>query len=190
MDDVFQHVGFGFRQRPIRKNKTISVNVELSLEEVLAGKDINAEVSINQHNKKLININIPAGIEHGQQIRYQGMGDNSIAGIPAGDLIVNIFIRPHDKFIRQGSNILYEHKIPVWDALLGSSIKIETLDKRFIDINIPPGTQPDTVLSCRGEGLPDARTKMRGNLMLKIKISIPKLTEKEKNLVESLKNGI
>lgn len=190
MEDMFHHFGFGFRPRNVRKNKTISINVELTLEEVLTGKDINAEVSIDNVNKKLININVPAGIDHGQQIRYQGMGDNSISGIPAGDLIVNIFIRPHSKFQRQGSNVLYEHKISVWDALLGTSLKIETLDKRFIDVNIPAGTQPDTVLSCRGEGLPDTRTRMRGNLMIKIKISVPKINDKEKSIVEQLKNGI
>lgn len=190
MEDVFQHFGFGFRPRNVRKNKTISINVELSLEEVLTGKDINAEVSIDNQNKKIINISIPAGIDHGQQIRYQGMGDNSIPGIPFGDLIVNIFIRPHSKFQRQGSNILYEHKISVWDALIGTSLKIETLDKRFIDVNIPAGTQPDTTLSCRGEGLPDTRTRMRGNLMIKIKVSIPKLNDKDKIIVEKLKNGV
>jgi DnaJ-class molecular chaperone len=191
MDDLFGNFGFGFGQRPMRRNKTLSINVEITLEDVLAGKDINAEIGIPGGRQKVINIQIPPGIEHGQQIRYEGMGDNSIPDVRAGDLIVNVLIRNHATFKREGTSIIIEKQVSVWDALLGTSINIETLDQKTLSINVPAGTQPDTVMSCRGEGLPHMRTRQRGNLLIKIKIVVPKeLTISQKQMIEQIRNGI
>jgi DnaJ-class molecular chaperone len=191
MDDLFGNFGFGFGQRPMRRNKTLSINVEITLEDVLAGKDINAEIGIPGGRQKVINIQIPPGIEHGQQIRYEGMGDNSIPDVRAGDLIVNVLIRNHATFKREGPSLIIEKQVNVWDALLGTSIIIETLDQKTLNINIPAGTQPDTVMSCRGEGLPHMRTRQRGNLLIKIKVVVPKeLTISQKQMIEQIRNGI
>jgi curved DNA-binding protein len=191
MDDLFGNFGFGFGQRPMRRNKTLSINVEITLEDVLAGKDINAEIGIPGGRQKVINIQIPPGIEHGQQIRYEGMGDNSIPDVRAGDLIVNVLIRHHATFKREGTSLVIEKQVSVWDALLGTSINIETLDQKTLSINIPAGTQPDTVMSCRGEGLPHMRTRQRGNLLIKIKVVVPKeLTISQKQMIEQIRNGI
>jgi curved DNA-binding protein len=191
MDDLFGNFGFGFGQRPMRRNKTLSINVEITLEDVLAGKDINAEIGIPGGRQKVINIQIPPGIEHGQQIRYEGMGDNSIPDVRAGDLIVNVLIRNHATFKREGTSLIVEKQVSVWDALLGTSVNIETLDQKTLSINIPAGTQPDTVMSCRGEGLPHMRTRQRGNLLIKIKVVVPKeLTISQKQMIEQIRNGI
>ena len=191
MDDLFGNFGFGFGQRPMRRNKTLSINVEITLEDVLAGKDINAEIGIPGGRQKVINIQIPPGIEHGQQIRYEGMGDNSIPDVRAGDLIVNVLIRNHTTFKREGTSLIVEKQVSVWDALLGTSVNIETLDQKTLSINIPVGTQPDTVMSCRGEGLPHMRTRQRGNLLIKIKVVVPKeLTISQKQMIEQIRNGI
>lgn len=189
MEDIFsQHFGYGFR-RP--KNSSLNVNISITLEDVLTGKEVNAEIGLPNGRKKMINISIPPGIESGQQIRYQGMGDNSIREAPPGDLLVNVFVQNHTRFRREGSNIIYNHKIDVWDAILGSSIRIVTLDNKTIDITIPEGTQPETILNCKNEGLPDVRTKQRGNLLIKVSINIPKkLSEKERTVIQNLKNGI
>jgi curved DNA-binding protein len=188
-DDVFSHFGFNFGHRPQRRNKTLNINVEISLEEVLTGKDLNADVSIPGSPSKTINISIPPGIEHGQQIRYQGMGDHSIPNLQPGDLIVNIFVKNHPVFRREGDSIVQEKTISVWDAILGSNVVIETLDKKNFDITIPPGTQPESMLSCRGEGLPNVRTKIRGNLLIKIKVDIPKnLSQIEIQKIKEVQN--
>jgi curved DNA-binding protein len=190
-DDIFQNFGFGFGSRPQQRNKSFSINVEVSLEEVLTGKEINAEVGVPGGSKKIINISIPAGIEHGQQIKYQGMGDDSIKDLRPGDLIVNLIIRNHPVFHRNGDNILCEKTISAWDAILGTSLHITTLNGKKLEITIPPGTQPDTVLSCRDEGLPNIRSKRRGSLLVRIKINIPQVNDAaQKELVKKLKNGI
>lgn len=191
MDDIFGTFGFGNGFARQRKNKSISINVEVTLQDLMKGKDINAEIKLPSKQKKIINISIPPGIEHGQQIKYQGMGDNTIQGIRAGDLIVNIFLNNNTEFLRDGTNLILERIISVWDAILGTAIDIQTLDNKTLNISIPAGTQPETVLRITGEGLPNMRTKIRGNLMLRIKVNIPQnLQQIEKSLVEKLKNGI
>lgn len=189
INDIFGNFGF-HNQRPMR-NKSLNINIEIDLEEVLTGKEINAEVGIPGRKSKIINISIPPGIESGQQIKYQGMGDDTIRDLRPGDLIVNIFIRPHSVFRREGDNIICEKNISAWDAMLGTNLQIPTLNKRTIDIKIPPGTQPDTVLSCKSEGLINMRSRRRGSLLVKIKVQIPVLIdERQRNLINQIKNGI
>ena len=186
INDLFGNFGFGgFGRQPMRKNKSFNVNVEVTLEDILSGKDINAEISTPGGKNKIINIHIPPGIEHGQQIRYEGMGDNSIPSLRAGDLLVNVIIRPHTDFVREGTSIITEKEISAWDAILGTSLNIETLDKKTLSITIPAGTQPDTVMRITGEGLPQMRTRQRGHLLVKIKVVIPKNLNKEQ--IETVK---
>lgn len=188
-EDIFGN--FGFSQRPMQRNKSLNIGVSISFAEVLSGKELNAEVGIPGGKSKIITISIPPGIEHGQQIRYQGMGDDSIPSVRAGDLIVNVSVAPHHIYRRDGESLIYEHRITAWEAMLGSSIEIETLDKKTLQITIPPGTQPETVLSCRGEGFPHIRSKQRGNLLIKLKVSIPKnFTPEQIQKIQEIKNGI
>lgn len=189
-EDIFQHFNFGFNNRRQARNRSVNVNVELTLEEVLHGKEINAEIAIPGSSEKTITINIPPGIEHGQQIRYQGLGDNSISGVPPGDLFVNVRIRPDSRFRREGQNLIVEKVISVWDALLGTKISIKTLNNKSLEINIPAGTQPDTIMSCKGEGLPGMRNKTRGNLLIRIMVEIPKkLSSLQIEKLKEIKNG-
>jgi len=191
-DDIFGNFGFGggFGRQPMRKNKTLNINIEVTLEDVLKGKDLNAEITIPGGKNKMITIHIPPGIEHGQQIRYEGMGDDSISNLRPGDLIVNVFVKQHATFIRDNSSLILEKEISVWDAVLGTALEITTLDEKTLSITIPPGTQPETVLSCKGEGLPHMRTRQRGNLLLKIKVRVPKnLTTEQLDTIKQLKEG-
>jgi len=138
-EDVFSQFGFGFggRRRQQQRNKTFNINVEVALEEVLTGKDISAEVAVPGGSRKTINISIPPGIQSGQQIRYQGLGDSSIAGVPPGDLIVNVHVRHHPVFRREGINVIVEKRISAWDAMLGVKTRISTLDGKNLEITSP-----------------------------------------------------
>jgi DnaJ-class molecular chaperone len=102
-----------------------------------------------------------------------------------------VLVAQHPLFRREGDSLIFEKAISAWDAMLGTSIDITTLDKKNLSITIPPGTQPETVLSCRGEGLPNVRTRQRGNLLVKIKVSIPKnLSIEQMQKIKVLKDGI
>lgn len=190
INDIFGNFGFGgFGRQPMRRNRSLNITVDITLEDVLTGKDFTAEVSIPGKNK-MINIHIPQGIENGQQIRYDGMGDDSIPNMKPGDLIVNVMVREHNVFKREGTSLIVDKEISVWDALVGTNLEIYTLDNKTLSITIPPGTQPETVLSCRGEGLPNMRSKARGNLLIKIKVAVPKnLSNKQIELINKIKTG-
>jgi len=187
-EDIFNQ--FGFRQ-PLRRNKSLNITVEIFLEDVLTGKIINAEIGLPGGKKKIMSIEIPPGVETGQQIKYQGMGDDSLPNLKPGDLIVNIIVAPHKMFRRDSDSLIYDRHISVWDALLGTEIEITTIDNKNLRVSIPAGTQPETVLSCKGEGLPNIRSKTRGNLLIKIKIEIPRnLNNSQKDLIQKIKNGL
>lgn len=185
INDIFGAFGFG---RPQRRNKSLSILVKIDLEDVLFGRDIDAEIATPYGKKRLVNIHIPAGVEDNQQIKYKGMGDNTLSDVPPGDLIVNIKINPHPVFQRDGDMLMIKKTVGVWDAILGTTLTIQTIDKKILTVNVPAGAQPDTILSCRGEGIPNIRTKQRGNLLIKIQIDIPRnLNQDSLELVKQLK---
>ena len=194
MEDIFGRFGFGsgFGRQPMQKNKTLNITVDITLEDVLSGRDINAEITIPGTGKrKMINIAIPAGIEHGQQIRYEGMGDDAIRELRPGDLIVNVNVQQHRLFRREHSDLVLEKFVSVWDAIIGSSLDIQTLDGKTLTINVPQGTKHGTVLSCRGEGLPIMRSRNRGNLLIMIKVDMPKnLSEAQLDKIRSLRDTL
>lgn len=186
--DIFNNFGFGFNRQQ-RRNKSLSVTVAVNLEDVLTGKDINAEISTPGGKKKLVNINVPPGVENGQQIKYKGMGDHSMPDLPPGDLIVNLKVNAHPTFQREGDMLMIKRTISTWDAILGTNLSIQTIDKRTLTISVPPGTQPETMLSCKGEGMTNIRTRQRGNLLIKILIDIPRNLDQESiKLVKDLRN--
>lgn len=190
-EDIFGNFGpFGFGRQQ-RRNKSLNINIEITLEDVLNGKKLDAEISLPNGSTKLISIEIPPGIDHGQQIKYSGMGDHSLKDAPPGDLIVNVYIRNNTEFQRQGDMLITKKIVSVWDAILGSSIEIKTLDGKTLNITVPPGTQPETMLSCKNEGLPNMRSRKRGNLMIKIQIDIPRnLNEVQLKQIKNIRDGI
>jgi curved DNA-binding protein len=180
--------GFQFRSSP--RNANVTAVVDISLEEVLNGKTIDAEVGFKNGGKKLVSINIPPGVDDGIQIRYPGMGDHSVSKLSPGDLIVQIRVRPHSIWKRLGQDIMCDKEISVWDSILGTTLNVNTLDNKTFTVNVPAGTQPDTTLSCKGEGLPHPNTMKRGNLLIRIKVQIPKnLTDSQLNTIQKLKNN-
>lgn len=178
---------FGFRgQAP---NQHVHATVVVELEDVLYGKTIDAEIGFRNGSKKLVSINIPKGIPAGAQIRYPGMGDHSEPRAPAGDLFVKVKINKHHKFERSDSNLIVNHTITAYDAMLGTDIHVGTLDRKTLTVVIKPGTQPGTILSCKGEGLPDPNSGQRGNLLVKINVTIPKkLTTKQIEILNKIRH--
>lgn len=187
-NDIFGG-SFGFGQRQMQRNKTLNITVEVTFKEVLFGKKLDAEISMPGGKSKIINIDIPPGINEGQQIRYQGMGDDSIKTVPPGDLIVNIRLINDTQFRKEGDSLVLEKHISIWDAMLGCKLQIETLEDKTLEITVPAGTQSETILSCRNEGFPNMRTRHRGNMLIKIRVMIPRhLTAEQRDKIEKLKN--
>ncbi len=191
MEDVFRNFGFGgfgnFQQDNRPRNKSLHVELTITLEEAYTGIDKNIQVRY-ANKTKIVNVDIPAGIDHGSTIRYSGLGDDSIPGIPAGDLTVSVFVQRNPRFAREGPNLLTDVTIDCFDAILGTSVKVTTLDNRVLDVTIPPGTQPGTTLGLKNEGMRDQYGNI-GRLYLRISVTVPVNLDSNKiNLVKQLKN--
>ena len=139
-----------------------------------------------------VEVKIPRGVRPGSTVKYSGLGDNFFTSLPRGDLYVKVNIEANAEFGVENIDLHKTIDIDCVRAMIGGTIVVRGLDGKQFDINIPAGTQPETIFSCRGEGLPQMRTKQRGNLLVKIKIDIPKnLSQTQKELIEKIKtNGI
>ena len=136
-----------------------------------------------------VGINIPAGIDDGQVINIPGKGNAGTNGGPAGDLQVQISVRPHPLFERDGYNIWYELPISYAQACLGAEVDIPTLDGRM-SFTIKEGTQPGDILRVRGKGIPYLNGRGTGDLLLKIVVEVPKnLNKEQKKLLQAFESA-
>lgn len=133
-----------------------------------------------------IEINVPSGIEGGEMIRLQGMGE-AVAGGPAGDLYVKVHVQPDARFKKDGPNLVTEISVKLSDALLGASYKIETLESTET-VEIPLGVKHGEMLLVKGKGVPLGPRGKRGDLYVKIRINLPsKLSKSARGLIEKLR---
>ncbi len=112
---------FGRRQR--MRNKDISIQTTIDLEDVMSGKSLIATYRLSNGRQQSVNLELPAGIESNTTIKFAALGDNSIAGVHRGDLMVRIRVAPHRKWHRDGANLHCIEKVSVFDLLLGTKKK-------------------------------------------------------------------
>ena len=127
--------------------------------------------------KRKVSVHIPAGIDNGMRLRMEGYGEAGDFGAANGDLFIEVYVQSHDRFIRSGDNLETTVEISPVQAVLGTSIEIETIDKRHIDLKIPPGIQYNTALKIAGEGM--KRRGKPGDLLVRVKIVTPKSVSSE-----------
>ena len=144
-------------------------------------------------SQKTLEIKIPAGIDDGMRIRSSGNGEPGVNGGPAGDLYIEIRIRPHEIFERDGDDLHCTVPISMTTAALGGEIQVPTLDGKA-SIDIPEGTQPGKQFRLRNRGIKGVRSSIAGDLYCHIEVEIPvKLSEFQrktlKELDESLQKG-
>jgi molecular chaperone DnaJ len=135
-----------------------------------------------------ISVKIPAGIENESSLRLRGEGDAGDTGAASGDLYVTCKILPHEIFSRREKDLLCVATIGFADAALGTTIKVPTIDGKPVEVTVPGGTQPETVLKLKGKGMPSVGSSSRGNQLVKIRIQTPaKLSEEQKELLQRYK---
>ena len=136
--------------------------------------------------KEQVEVNIPAGISSGQQVRIQGYGERGENGGPNGDLYIEIRVRPHKYFIREGNDIYIKVPITSVEATLGTKIDVPTA-YGDVELTIPAGTQPNSKLRLKGYGVKELRSNSKGDQYVEVEVSIPKkLSKEEKELYEKL----
>ena len=133
--------------------------------------------------QKTLEVKIPAGIDNGMRLRHGGQGEPGVNGGPAGDLYVEIHIKQHAVFQRDGDDLHCEMPISFTTAALGGEIEIPTLDGAA-SIRIPAETQSAKVFRLRGKGIRNVRSHAPGDLMVHVIVETPvKLTDRQKELL-------
>jgi molecular chaperone DnaJ len=138
--------------------------------------------------EEALEVTIPPGIDEGMVLRVPGHGlPASEAGGAPGDLFVRVASAPDARFVRDGADLWRAETIGVTDAVLGTSLRVPTLDRQAT-VAVPPGTQPDAVLRLRGKGLPRFGGKGNGDLFIRIAVQIPEHpSAEERALYERLR---
>jgi molecular chaperone DnaJ len=132
-----------------------------------------------------VHVTIPAGIDDGQAFSMSGRGDHGLNGGPAGDLIVNVNVRPDPIFTRRGYDIWCDIPITYAQAVLGDEITVPTIDGK-VKYTVPEGFQPETVVRLRGKGVQRVNARGRGDQYVKIMVEVPKDLNKQQK--EALRN--
>jgi molecular chaperone DnaJ len=141
-----------------------------------------------QMDEELIEIEIPAGVQEGMQLSMRGKGNAGQGGGPAGDLLINIEEKTHEKFSRDGQNVVYDLFLNFADAALGTSVEVPTLTGN-VKVKIPAGTQAGKIFRLKGKGLPSLQQYGKGDQLINVNIWTPKnLTHEETQMMEKMRN--
>jgi molecular chaperone DnaJ len=133
--------------------------------------------------ERTLEVEIPPGIHHGQRIRLSGEGHAGPAGARAGDVYVEVRIRPDERFVREGDDIYTAVELTFTQAALGATLAVPTLDGEE-DLDLPPGTQPGEIVVLRGRGMPVLQGHGRGDQRILVNVLVPRrLTDEQRRLL-------
>lgn len=175
INDIMSQFGFGARQQMRNRDITIGCNVTIS--DVFTGKSVIANYRLANGREQTVEIKIPVGVRQGDKIRYTGMGQHDIEGIPPGDLYVQIQIQDENNFLVDGIDLLTSKRINVLSLITGTTVKVNIPGGSVIELKIKPGTQPDTTMRVTSKGLPN-RSGNPGHLLVKIIGVVPTSLDK------------
>ncbi|HXE81107.1 MAG TPA: J domain-containing protein [Vicinamibacterales bacterium] len=136
-----------------------------------------------QPRTETVTVHVPAGVPDGLRLRIEGKGHAGVQGGPPGDLYVTVNLAPHPRLRREGDDVLLVLPVAVHEAALGARIDVPALEGT-VHVRIPPGSQTGQRLRLRGRGFPSMRDGRRGDLIVEIRVMLPKLLdERSKELL-------
>jgi curved DNA-binding protein len=188
--DLFGRGGYQDMGRMPQKGEDMVYEWPITLEEAALGGE--KKVSLPKGGKvEEIYVKIPPGIPSGKKLRVAGKGAAGRNGGPPGDLYLQISIRNHPIFVREGDDLIVEREIAFSEAVLGTTMEVPTLEG-MKKVKVPPGTQCHTKMRLKGLGVPRFQGSGRGDEYVKVIVKVPKrVGEKTRKLIEELaKEGI
>jgi curved DNA-binding protein len=188
--DLFGQTAYQNMGRRPQKGEDILYELTISLEESALGGE--KQISYRKNGKiEEVSVKIPRGIPSGKKLRLSGKGMEGRNGGPPGDLYLQINVKEHPFFIREGDNLIVDKEINFSDAVMGTTVEVPTLEGKKV-VKVPPGTQSHTKMRLKGIGVPRFQGEGKGDQYVKVIVKVPKrLTEKSRKLVEELaKEGI
>jgi molecular chaperone DnaJ len=140
-----------------------------------------------EDKERTVTVTFPAGIDNGHRLRVSGQGMAGQLGGPPGHLYVDVQVRPHERFERDGVDLITRTMVTFPEAALGTEVEIEMLDGSIHRVEIQPGTQPGAVISAPGLGTPNVSGGASGALHVVVQVAVPKkLSRRAKKLLREL----
>lgn len=200
MEEMLRNFGFGFSFGPgfashsdpftafrsQRKNKDIQLDISINLASTLENQTKIINVKTTNGSNYPVEVNIPRGVRQNSTIKYSGLGDDLFTSLPRGDLFVRISIEPNEEFGVHNLDLIKQISINCIQAMTGYIIQVNGLDGKTFDVNIPPGTQPNSKFRIPNQGLYAMDQNFRGALIIILSITIPvNLTLEQKQLLQN-----
>tara|TARA_B100001564_G_C20578844_1_gene642055 strand:- start:36 stop:902 length:867 start_codon:yes stop_codon:yes gene_type:complete len=175
-----------FRSQP-RGNRNVQVRMALSIKEAMTQNDKTINYKLPSGRDEFATVKIPAGVQHGVTFKFPGMGDDAIKNMPRGDLMVIMSVLDSDGYTRKGNDLYTDKTIDCFQAIRGHDFNLKTLEDKIIKVKVPAGTQANTLLQVKGQGMPVHKTiGIRGNLYVKIHVLIPQLSAADLKKIKDL----
>ena len=167
-DTIFNVFGTRFNFRPPQQAR---ISLWISLQDVMSCPTRTVNVA-TERGTSLVEITIPPGVEDGTQVNYQGIAPGGI------DLLVQFRVHPDARWTRDQNNIVTDVSVSIWQLIVGATVDVTGLTGEQLSVTVPPGTQPNTHLRLRGQGLPNRRNQ-RGDAIIRIQAVIPEIISGE-----------
>lgn len=178
----FNPFGFNVQNGPMYRSEDLNAEYYVSLEDLYNGKNDSLEIRAPDGKIVRIDMVIQPGTPSNTRVRFSGANNNQHRADPRihpGDVYINIMQRSHNTFMRENNDLIIKKDISVFDAMIGTTINIKSIDGRSLDMVVPPGTQPGTKLRLTGEGMPYFQRLGRGDLYVQLNIKVPKLNKED-----------
>lgn len=167
-DSIFDVFGARFGAAASAQRATTKAQIWVGLKDVVMGGRRTISVS-SPRGQSNIEIEIPASIEDGDMVRYPGVAPGG------GDMVISFRIRPEPNWSVQDNNLITDQSVSIWDLIMGTTIKIRTLDEREIEVSVPARTQPNTLLRVKGLGIKSRHNPVQGDLFVKLQARLPEI---------------
>ena len=167
----------------------MTYQLTVTLDDVMTGAEKNISLRTNGALQN-VSVKVPKGIEEGKKLRLKGKGGPAPSGGVPGDLYLKVEIIPHERFAREGDDLVMTTQISFSDACFGTQVDVVSLEGKRFKVKVPPGTGCDSKLRVKGHGLPRGLMGERGDIYVKIGINVPsELTEEQGDILKSLKEA-
>ena len=171
--------------RQIRRNRDLNIRCQITLLDAFTGKQLEASYNLPSGKSQTVQINLPAGVQQGDTIRYSGLGDDSYPQMPRGSLNVSINIIPDPDFERRGDDLYTILELTPIEAMIGCRKSVKTITGQSVDLEIRPGVETGIEFAKAGGGFNNVNTGRKGRFVTVVKLKSVAVTDP--SLIDQLK---
>jgi curved DNA-binding protein len=163
--------------RRMQRNRDLNIQCQITLYDSFVGKQLEANYQLPSGKPQTVVINIPAGINHGETIRYGGLGDDSIPQMPRGNLNVTVVVLPDQTYTRQGDDLYTTVDITPIEAMIGCKKKVKFITGDEKEIDVRAGVETGVEYASAGFGFPNPHSGRKGKFVIVVRIKVPAITD-------------